>query len=157
MSRMINAPVPADVAHPALRRERGAALIISLILLMVLTLLAISTMRGASLGLLMAGNVQYRENAFQLAQAGIDATLRRGDPGTVGNCTAPVPDAPVAVADLGGQYITSVCDRGISFTPGDSTRLKTYNFEVTSTGSTDQRAARSRQVQGYALSGAIGR
>lgn len=139
-------------------RQRGAALIVSLILLMVLTVLAISTMRGASLGLLMAGNVQYRENAFQLAQTGIEAVLRRGDPGGgVGNCTAPVAEAPVSVAGLDGQYTTSVCYRGVSFTPGDSARLQTYNFEVSSTGNTDQRAARSRLVQGYALSGAIGR
>lgn len=138
--------------------QSGAALIVSLILLMVLTVLAISTMRGASLGLLMAGNVQYRENAFQLAQTGIEATLRRGDPGAaVGDCTAPVPAAPVTVPGLDGQYTTAVCDRGVSFTPGDSARLKTYNFEVTSIGSTEQRGARSRLVQGYALSGAIGR
>lgn len=138
--------------------QSGAALIVSLILLMVLTVLAISTMRGASLGLLMAGNVQYHENAYQLAQSGIEATLRRGDPGAgVGNCTAPVADPPVTVAGLDGEYTTSICDRGVSFTPGDSTRLKTYNFEVTSTGTTEQRGARSRLVQGYALSGAIGR
>ena len=54
---------------PTTHGQRGAVLIISLVLLMVLTILAISTMRTASLGLLMAGNTQYRQNAWQLAQA----------------------------------------------------------------------------------------
>ena len=58
---------------------------------MVLTVLAISTMRTASLELLMAGNAQYRENAFRLAQSGIDAVVRGGEPGGAGDCPAPWP------------------------------------------------------------------
>ena len=105
---------------PARKAQSGAALIISLILLMVLTVLAISTMRTASLELLMAGNAQYRENAFRLAQSGIDAVMRRGDPGVLSDCTAPVNDPEVAVAELGGRYATTVCYRGESITPGNS-------------------------------------
>jgi PilX N-terminal len=130
------------------RREHGAALIVSLILLMVLTVLAISTMRTASLQLLMAGNVQYRENAYRLAQTGIDQVLRLPPP-VVGDCSLPLVDAaPVAVPELGGRFVTSVCSRGES--PGMSSSLKNLNYEVTSTGITDQRDARARLVQGYA-------
>ena len=83
------------------RQQSGAALIVSLILLMVLTVLAISTMRTASLQLLMAGNVQYRENAYRLAHAGIDAALRRPLPVGIGDCTAPlVADPAVPVPEL---------------------------------------------------------
>jgi type IV pilus assembly protein PilX len=140
------------------RHQSGAALIISLILLMVLTVLAISTMRTASLELLMAGNAQYRENAFRLAQSGIDAVIRRGDPGAIGDCTAPVADPAIAVPELGGRYATTTCYRGESITPGNSfPRIPTYNYEVASTGTTDQRDARARLVQGYAITGASGR
>ena len=38
----------------------------------------------------MAGNAQYRESAFRLAQRGIDAAVLLGDPGVVNDCTAPV-------------------------------------------------------------------
>jgi len=139
-------------------QQSGAALIISLILLMVLTVLAISTMRTASLELLMAGNAQYRESAFRLAQSGIDAVIRRGDPGAIGDCTAPVADPAVEVAELGGRYATTTCYRGESITPGNSfPRIPTYNYEVASTGTTDQRDARARLVQGYAITGASGR
>lgn len=139
-------------------RQSGAALIVSLILLMVLTVLAISTMRTASLGLLMAGNTQVRQNAFQLAQTGIDAAVRQDEPVGAGDCATPVTAPAVAVPELGGRYTTSVCYRGESITPGNSfPRIPTYNYEVLATGTTDQRDARSRLVQGYALTGASGR
>jgi Tfp pilus assembly protein PilX len=138
--------------------QRGAVLIISLVLLMVLTILAISTMRTASLGLLMAGNVQYRQNAWQLAQAGIDNILRAGDPALTESCATAVAAAPVAIDELGGSYTTTVCYRGESMTPGNSiTRVPTFNYEVQADGTTEQRGARARLVQGFAITGASGR
>ncbi len=67
--------------------QSGAALVISMVLLMVLTVLAISTMSTASLEIAMAGNTQYADKAFQLAEMGLDrhvaeardAPLSRGD------------------------------------------------------------------------------
>jgi len=148
----------AHATSPSRQRQSGAALIVSLILLMVLTVLAISTMRTASLEMLMAGNAQYRESAFRLAQSGIDAVLQQGDPGVLSDCTAPAAGPGVALPDLGGRYATTICYRGESITPGNSFPLiPTYNYEVTSTGTTAQRDARSRLVQGYALTGATGR
>lgn len=138
--------------------QRGAVLIISLVLLMVLTILAISTMRTASLGLLMAGNTQYRENAWQLAQTGIDTILHSGDPATNIDCNTATADAPVTIEALGGRYTTTVCYRGESITPGNSiTRVPTFNYEVRADGSTEQRGARARLVQGFAVTGASGR
>ena len=60
------------------RRETGAALVVGLILLLVLTLLAISGMTTASLELQMAGNAQYQERAFQRADAGIEQAMAAG-------------------------------------------------------------------------------
>lgn len=140
------------------RRQAGAALIVSLILLMVLTVLAVSTMRTASLELLMAGNAQFRENAFRLAQSGIDAVVRDGERVGAGDCPAAAADPAVDIAELGGRYVTEVCYRGESITLGNTfPRFPTYNYEVTSTGLTDARDARASLVQGYALTGASGR
>jgi Tfp pilus assembly protein PilX len=138
-----------------IRAQRGAVLIISLVLLMVLTILAISTMRTASLGLLMAGNTQYRQNAWQLAQTGIDAVLRAGIPTTAASCDVATADAPVAIDALGGSYTTTVCYRGESMAPGNSaTRVPTFNYEARTDGTTEQRGARARLVQGFAVTGA---
>ena len=142
--------------QPGAGLQHGAALIVSLILLMVLTVLAISTMRTASLELLMAGNAQYRERAFQLAQTGIEAVLRRGEPVGAGNCAAAVPESAVAVPELGGRYTARICYRGPSLCIGNSAS-PCYNYEVTANGATDQRDARARLVQGYSLTGAAGR
>src|SRR5262252_8991795 len=60
------------------RRQGGAALVIGLILLLVLTLLAVSGMNSASLEFVMAGNEQFRANAFAAAETGIEQTLASG-------------------------------------------------------------------------------
>jgi len=57
------------------RRQRGAALVVGLILLAILTLLAVSGMNTASVELVMAGNEQYRQRAFQAAGTGVEEAL----------------------------------------------------------------------------------
>ena len=52
-------------------QQRGAALVIGLLLLLVLTILAVSGMNSASMEFVMAGNDQFRANAFTAAEAGI--------------------------------------------------------------------------------------
>jgi type IV pilus assembly protein PilX len=56
-------------------RQRGAALAIGLILLVVLTLLAFTGINAATTELAMAGNEQYRKNASQTASAGIEVAI----------------------------------------------------------------------------------
>jgi hypothetical protein len=58
--------------------QRGAALVVGLILLLVLTLLAISGMTTAALELQMASNEQYQERAFQFADSGIEQAIDAG-------------------------------------------------------------------------------
>ena len=61
----------------ALRRseQQGAALVIGLILLVVITVLAVSGMNTATTELAMARNDQTAENAFQAAETGIETAL----------------------------------------------------------------------------------
>ncbi len=55
--------------------QDGAALIVSLVLLVVVTILAISGMNTATTGLAMARNDQSYENAFQAAETGLEVAL----------------------------------------------------------------------------------
>lgn len=142
---------------PGTRPQQGAALVIGLVLLMALTLLATASIRTASLELVMAGNTQYRERAFQLAQTGIDSVVRAGEPVDAEDCPTGAWQAPVAMPALGGSYVTRVCFRGESFRPGDGMNIPILNYEVTAEGTTDQRGARVRLVQGYSVRGAVGR
>ena len=56
--------------HPSLQ-QRGAALITSLIILLVLTVLGVSAMSTSSLEELMAGNLRDQDLSFQAAEAAL--------------------------------------------------------------------------------------
>lgn len=59
-------------------KQRGAVLIISLLLLVVITTLAISGMNTATTELAMARNDQNYEYAFQAAETGLENALAQG-------------------------------------------------------------------------------
>lgn len=59
------------------RRQRGAALVVGLILLVVVTVLAISGMNTATTELAIARNDQSFEYAFQAAETGLERALSR--------------------------------------------------------------------------------
>ena len=56
-------------------RQRGAALVIGLLLLMILSTLAISGMSTSTLEMRIAGNAQDAQDAFQAAETGVDRAL----------------------------------------------------------------------------------
>jgi type II secretory pathway pseudopilin PulG len=67
------------VPNPAKAPQQGAALVVGLLLLLVLTLLAVSGMNTASVELIMAGNTQYYQNAFQAAETAIEQGYVHGE------------------------------------------------------------------------------
>ena len=136
-------------------RQSGAALIVGLVLMTVLTLLAVSTMRTATLELAMAGNTQYHEQAVQLAEAGIDDAVRRISALTL----------PLQVQDGWSTSFTETVDiEGIEQgryevavnylscgTPPEGSQVQNQAifFEIESTGFSVARGARSSLVQGF--------
>ncbi len=104
-------------------REQGAALVIALILLLVMTILGVSTMSTATMEVRMAANDQFFENAFQLADTGLDSDLASLNAGIIatpaatnpGNCSAPT--APVTLANPGETFSNTICyvGEGIAF------------------------------------------
>ena len=68
-------------------KQSGAALIVGLILLVVITVLAISGMNTATTELAMARNDQNYENAFQAAETGLEQALAQGQFSTTGAVT----------------------------------------------------------------------
>jgi type IV pilus assembly protein PilX len=131
-------------------RQQGAALVIGLILLLVLTLLAVSGMNSASMEFVMAGNEQYRANAFQAAEAGIEQSLNQGlfNPGAPlqalnGANTATDNWTATVNPQLGGLPLPAIW--GFSWNS-----FSTYHFEVQSTG-TSTRGAQALNTQGVAV------
>ena len=94
---------------PSARRQQGAALIIGLVLLVVLTVLAVSGVNMATLELNMAGNVQAKELAFQVAETGIDRAVS----GPV-NPVVPQTYSNVTVGDGTYEFDASISCVGVS-------------------------------------------
>lgn len=134
----------------AVRRQRGAALVVGLILLTVITLLAIAGMNSASLGLVMAGNTQYQERAFQAAEAGIENAMASG------KYVVPKPtvEKNPNVA-LGNEKYSTELSLDLNGAPqpaiwGNSwNSFSTYHFAIKSTG-TSARNAQALHNQGVA-------
>ena len=72
------------------KRQQGAALVVGLLLLVVITVLAISGMNTATTELAMARNDQNYENAFQAAETGLENALAQGQFNTVAGGAVPV-------------------------------------------------------------------
>ncbi len=58
-------------------RQRGMALIMALVILMILTILGITAMTTSALEEKMSGNIQEQTRAFQAAESGVSEAIRR--------------------------------------------------------------------------------
>jgi type IV pilus assembly protein PilX len=63
--------------HPSSRHQRGISLIVSLVLLVLVTLIAVGSMRGVLLQTRMSGTTHDRSLAFQAAEAALREAERR--------------------------------------------------------------------------------
>jgi type IV pilus assembly protein PilX len=133
-----------------MRRQQGAALVVGLLLLLVLTLLAVSGMNSASLEFIMAGNEQYRSNAFQAAEAGIEQTMLQGafNPGSPAQA---LNGAPTATDTWAATVTPQLLGVPLPALWGNSwNSFSTYHFEISSTGAST-RGARAINLQGVAV------
>jgi Tfp pilus assembly protein PilX len=140
--------------------QRGAALVVGMVMLTILTLLAITAMSTSSTELVMAGNEQFRERAFQVAEAGVERAMRDVQTGTAGTDPAnPYTKDEVASTTLpDDNYSIVVTYKGDdSDVPGYSAnKFVGLHYRIDSTG-LSVRNARSNIEQGtYVLSGPSG-
>ena len=146
---------------PLPNRQHGAALVVGLILLVVVTVLAVSGMNTATTELAIARNDQNYENAFQAAETGLEEAIALGGFSTSG---PPVQitndintnDSVQAV----GQYENStiVPDKAVSLGVGSG--IAAYHFNVTATaesvrqsGGTTDRDASAVHTQSFYVVG----
>lgn len=116
------------------KRQSGAALVVGLVLLVVVTVLAISGMNTATTELAMARNDQNYENAFQAAETGLEEAIAQGGFSTTG--------APVQITnDINAndsvqaviQYENSTIVPDKAFSLGVGSGIAAYHFNVTAT------------------------
>lgn len=131
-------------------KQRGAALVTGLVLLIALTLISLTGMHTTAMELAMAGNTQFAQNAFQAAETGIERAMAGAVLTT---------DPQVATHDLPGTQDTAqTSTTWISATPnlqgGTSLGVgfAAHHFEVVSVGAS-ARAASSTHRQGFFIVG----
>ncbi len=136
----------------ALPSPRGVALPVALMLLTLLLLLAVAAIRSASLGFIMAGNEQFRQNAFVASETGIEQAMAFGTFNPDNTTAALNGTVPGTTADT---YTTTIvtqlqgAPQGAVF--GSSwNAFSTYHFEIQSTGASARNAA-TTHIQGVAI------
>ena len=121
------------------KKESGAALIVGLILLVVITVLAVSGMNTATTELAMARNDQTYENVFQAAERGLEAALAQGTFNTVAGGQQTITQYPTShekvTATIAFENSTMVPDRAFSLGVGSG--ISAYHFLATSTATSE--------------------
>ena len=114
------------------KHQQGAALIVGLMLLVVITILAVSGMNTATTELALARNDQTYENAFQAAETGLETALAQGGFSTTANVllTPAVSTNEVITTSIRYEESTLVPDRAFSLGSGSS--IAAYHFIATS-------------------------
>lgn len=115
------------------KSQSGAALVVGLVLLVVITVLAISGMNTATTELAMARNDQNFENAFQAAETGLEQALSQGRFDTLANTnlTQTVSSNEEVVTVIQFESASLVPDRAFSL--GSGSGISAYHFNVIAT------------------------
>jgi type IV pilus assembly protein PilX len=159
----MNIRMPSITFAPRIQRQQGAALIIGLLLLLIITVLAVSGMSTATLEIQMAGNAQYAHNAFQAAEMGIEQAIEEAKKS--GKFIARA-NEPLLHASHDDRYDTAMKfneKTGVTDIPrGDKSYsmavdkgYKAFHFEITSTGA-GARGASSTHTQSVYIKGQAG-
>ena len=114
-----------------MKKQQGAALVVSLILMLVITVLAISGMNTATTELAMARNDQNYENAFQAAETGLAAALGQGSFDSLADATitTTITDHETVTAQITFEDSTPVPDKAFSL--GSGSGVSAYHFIAT--------------------------
>ncbi len=114
-------------------KQQGAALVVGLVLLVVITVLAISGMNTATTELAMARNDQTYENVFQAAETGLEQALSQGRFETAGAAALPqnvIGENQFVSTTIQFEGDTLVPDRAFSLGAGSG--ISAYHFQATS-------------------------
>ncbi len=117
---------------PRRGRQRGAALVIGLLLLVVITVLAISGMNTATTELAMARNDQNYEYAFQAAETGLEYALAQSNfaaQAAATTRTEVISDRESVITTV--QYETSTIVPDRAFSLGSGSGIAAYHFNAT--------------------------
>jgi hypothetical protein len=142
------------------KSQRGAALVVGLVLLVVVTVLAISGVNTATTELAMARNDQNYEYAFQAAETGLEQAVAQVQFNTTQSATVSqrINDNDTVTAVIRFEGSTIVPDRAFSLGIGGG--ISAHHFSATanaqsrrSTAGTSDRDTTAEHAQGFYVVG----
>ena len=137
-----------DISSP-LTNEKGSALILALLILVLLTLMGISATTTSTIEVQMAGNEKFHDMAFYAAESGWQTSLNWLDsqyPAVTQNlgwdktsetfveANYNTPDSMVLAEDNDTEYAVKIEFVGTRAVPGYGTNFRRFNYRVDSTG-----------------------
>ena len=119
------------------KQQQGAALIVGLVLLTVLTVLGVSGMNTATLEVAMTTNMQSQEDAFQSAETGIDIAVANRTFTTLAPGIIPV--TPLGDGSYSTQAVSTWMENtpvpDMAFSMGeDAGTVEAFHFDVVAIG-----------------------
>ena len=122
------------------RRQTGAALVVSLLLLVIITVLAVSGMNTATTELALARNDQNYEYAFQTAEAGLEIAIAQRNFNTQGAMTPLTHTLGNDSVEATIQYEASTFVPDRAFSLGSGSGVAAYHFLVTAQATSKRQA-----------------
>jgi type IV pilus assembly protein PilX len=119
------------------REQQGAALVVGLILLVVLTILAVSGVFTANMELRMVRNTQSQERAFQAAEVAVEDALANpvlSTSAAFNQATTAVPNSPGDTYSYNLQFVgqTPLGTGTTGYSIGSA--FQAYHFQIDATG-----------------------
>lgn len=144
---MKNRSLARPLALPA--AQRGATLIVGLVLLLVLTVVGVSGMNTATMEINMAANTQFQQDAFQMTEDAIDTVIATRDYTTDGARTLDWLNDPSYDRRAVTVYRMNTEVPDAVFSAGE---IEAFHFDVRSVGR-GPRNAQSEHVQSFYVIG----
>ena len=123
------------------QQQSGAALVVGLLLLVVITVLAVSGMNTATTELALARNDQNYEYAFQAAETGLEIAIAQNSfttQGPITPLTKTISSSDSVVASIQFEESTIVPDRAFSLGAGSG--VAAYHFLATAQAQSKRQA-----------------
>lgn len=92
--------------RPAASRQRGATMIITLVMLVLITLVAVSSIRTSTMDEKMAGNARDRDKALQAAEAAVLMCLDKVKAGTNPAAQTPAVSTATPLWEVAANWAT---------------------------------------------------
>jgi type IV pilus assembly protein PilX len=151
---------------PNKHSQKGATLVVGLLILLLATLVSVSAMTDSNLQEKMAANAQNTNRAFQAAESAIESNLTSIEAGSLtvltqainvylnGSGTLPTSTVSLADSDISANVQFEVV--GLNHPPGQTlnaeegtNNLTSYTFQMTSEVTLSGSSAETTAVQGF--------